>query len=420
MLAFPLSASSFALRGLEEGGQVSDIAMAGISGEGGKLSSFMGEKGLVVIYWATWSSRSPGLLVFAEKELKRYEPLGLKFLAVNADHQEMKSEEIAAVKAKAEELSLSFPVVLDAGLRGYDEIGIIGTPTTLILSPDLTLADAYPGFPSVARDDLPDRLDAFLGIVKEKKPEKTRYLLEHKPKNYALQYYNMGKMLFSLSRSPSGELHGVPGSAIDRLDEAIKRDPDFFRPYLLKAIIYDLAKEGGKRDAVLQELKGRDFQEVYEWRILGFGYLYMGMDALAADYFQLLASQAPEDPGVLFGQAVVSARQGDGASARRALSALSKNPEAARELGFEYAALFTPEGAIVPGADAELASSLGILLGIDKKKEGTLREDAPVQANSLSAAPSTPGAAPAGSDNAAPVPAEPAGSAGAPPGGTSR
>ena len=58
ILSFPLSASSFALRGLTEGDKITDIAFAGISGEGGKLSSFAGEKGLVVIYWATWSSRS--------------------------------------------------------------------------------------------------------------------------------------------------------------------------------------------------------------------------------------------------------------------------------------------------------------------------------------------------------------------------
>jgi len=45
MLAFPLSASSFALRGLEEGGQVSDIAMAGISGEGGSSPPSWGRRG---------------------------------------------------------------------------------------------------------------------------------------------------------------------------------------------------------------------------------------------------------------------------------------------------------------------------------------------------------------------------------------
>lgn len=373
ILAFPVPASSFALRGLAKGDKVPDIAMAGISGEGGKLSSFAGEKGLVVIYWATWNSRSPGLLTFAEKELERYEELGLSFLAVNADHREMTSEEIAAVKAKAAELDLSFPVVLDAGLRGYDEIGIISVPTTLILRPDLTLADAYPGFPSVARDDIPGRLDAFLGIAGEKPPGRTRYLAERRPENGALESYDLGKRTFLLSRSPSGKLHDVPGTAIDRLDEAVRRDPDFFRPYLLKAIIYDLARAGERRDKALQELEGRDFQEVYERRTLGFGYLYMGMDDPAADCFRLLSSQVPEDPGVLFGLAVASARTGDAASARRALEALGRNPAAARELGFDPAALFTPAGENAPGTAEDLRSALEILLGIAKPKGVTTR-----------------------------------------------
>ena len=93
-------ASAFALRGLEPGAKVPDIELMGISGEGGKLSSFAGPKGLVVIYWATWSSRSPAILQFAEKELRRYEKLGMNIIAVNADHQEMKAEDFAAVREK--------------------------------------------------------------------------------------------------------------------------------------------------------------------------------------------------------------------------------------------------------------------------------------------------------------------------------
>ncbi len=378
VFAFPLSAASFALRGLEKGAKVSDIELAGITVDGGKLSSFSGEKGLVVIYWSTWSSRSPAILSFAEKELRRYEEKGIRILAINADHQEMRSEDIAAVKAKAAELGLSFPVVLDAGLKGYNELGVISTPTTLILAKDLTIVDAYPGFPSVARDDIPDRLDDFLGIPKRKRAEKTQYLLDHKPKNHALQYYNLGKTMFSFARSPSGELRSVPGNSIERLDEAIRRDPDFFRPYLLKAIIYDLAKDRAGRDAALAEIAKRDFQEVYERRVLGFGYLFLGMDNTASDYFRMLSSQVPDDPGVLFGQAVASARQGDASAARQALEGLRKNPDAAEALGFDYAAFFTGSGDLAAGAEAGLKASLGALLEIEKKSQGGIRKDAPV------------------------------------------
>ena len=149
-------ASAFALRGIEAGGKVPDIELSGINIEGGKLSSFVGPKGLVVVYWATWSSRSPAILQFAEKELRRYANLGLNVIAVNADHQEMKAEDFAAVREMVKELGLTLPVLYDKGLVGYNEIGVISTPTTLILDNTLAVKDAYPGFPSVAKDDIPE------------------------------------------------------------------------------------------------------------------------------------------------------------------------------------------------------------------------------------------------------------------------
>ena len=67
------SASAFALRTLEQGAKAPDIELMGVNGEGAKLSSLVGAKGLVVVYWATWSSRSPAILQFAEQELRKYE-----------------------------------------------------------------------------------------------------------------------------------------------------------------------------------------------------------------------------------------------------------------------------------------------------------------------------------------------------------
>ena len=368
MLVFPLSASSFALRNMEKGAKVADLEYAGVTGAGGKLSSFTGEKGVIVIYWATWSSRSPAILEFAEKTLRKYEKLGLTLLAVNADHEEMKAEDVAAVKAKAAELGISFPVVLDVGLKGYNAIGIISMPTPLILDKSLKVVDAYPGFPSVARDDIPERIDAFLGIPREKRPEKAQYLLDHKPKNYALQYYNLGRQMFLLGRSPSGELKGVPETAIERLDEAIRRDPEFFRPYLLKAIIFDLAKAGARRDEALNELAKRDFQEPYERRVIGLGYLYLGMDGPAADHFRTLAGLSPDDPGVLFGQAVAATRRNDGPAAKKAMDALRGKASAAAELGFDPGAFIDDAGALKPGTEMELRRAVGVLLEIERPR----------------------------------------------------
>jgi peroxiredoxin len=374
------NASALALRTLEQGAKVPDIDLMGISVEGGKLSSFVGPRGLVVIYWATWSSRSPAILQFAEKELRRYEKLGLNVIAVNADHQEMKAEDFAAVREKVKELGLTIPVLHDKGLVGYNAIGIISTPTTLVLDNTLAAKDAYPGFPSVAQDDIPERIDAFLGVVREKRAENAQYFLDHKPKNYALQYYNLGKRIFLGALSPSGELRGgVPQSAIDRLDEAIKRDPDFFRPYLLKAIVYHAAKERALRDSALDNIRKREFQEPYEHRVLALGYLEMGMDNSASDHLNALMSLSADDPAGLFGQTVLSTRRKDAAAAKKAATALLKNPKSREVLGEDPAALFTPEGAVKPGAERVVRDTLVRLLDIEKKGQGMIRSDAPVQ-----------------------------------------
>ena len=374
------NASALALRTLEQGAKVPDIDLTGISVEGGKLSSFVGPRGLVVVYWATWSSRSPAILQFADRELRRYVKLGLNVIAVNADHQEMKAEDFAAVREKVKELGLTIPVLHDKGLVGYNAIGIISTPTTLVLDNTLAVKDAYPGFPSVARDDIPERIDAFLGIVREKRPNGVQYLLDHKPKNYALQYYNLGKRIFVGALSPSGELRrGVPQDAIDRLDEAIRRDPEYFRPYLLKAIIYHAAKEHALRDSMLDNIRKREFQEPYEHRVLALGYLEMGMDNNASDHLKLLFSLAPDDPAGLFGQAVLSGRRNDPVSAKKAVAALTANPKSKEVLGDDPSALFTAEGGVKPGAERAVRDTLDRLLDIEKKGQGMIRSDAPVQ-----------------------------------------
>ena len=270
LMLLQVSNTAFALRGLEKGAQIPDLEFVGVSGPGGKLSSFAGSRGVVAIYWATWSSRSVEMLAFAEKELKRYEKSGLKFVAIDADHAEMPGEALAQVRNVAEAAGVSFPVVLDPGLRGYNEIGIISVPTLLVLDGGLRVVEAYPGFPSVARDEIPEKLDAFLGIARQKRPEATEYLLAHTPKNHALQYFNLGKRLFHVARTGKGLLPVVPENAIEKLDEAIRRDPDYLDPLLLKAVVFNEAKDYGRRDEALRELAKRGLRDDHERTLAGF------------------------------------------------------------------------------------------------------------------------------------------------------
>lgn len=157
-------AGSFPLRELKKGDAIQDIAFVGLTADSGALSSFAGEKGLIVIYWSTSSALSSEMLRFAEKELLRYAGHGMNLLAVDADAREMRIEDLSAVRAQAATMGLSFPVVLDAARKGFDGAGIEDVPTVVVLDKDLRIVDAFAGTSPAVRSAIVESVDAFLGF----------------------------------------------------------------------------------------------------------------------------------------------------------------------------------------------------------------------------------------------------------------
>lgn len=366
LITVPFSGSCSALRSVEVGQDFPDLELKGLSGDASKLTAFMGEKGVVAIYWATWSSHSLDFLAFAEKSLKGYEAKGIKVVGINVEHQEMKVEDMDVVKAKVAELGITFPVVIDPGLVGYDKIGVVSTPTTVVVSKDMKLVEVFPGFPTSAREDVPARLDAMLGIVKEEKTAEAKTLLEKPPKGGALQMYNLGKKLLLSSRSLSGELKALPDSALARLDDAIRKDPDYVRPYVAKSFVYHLAKETEKRDAVIAEMKARGFKEPMEKRLMALVYLRMDMDAAATE---MLVDADGTDLATIFAKALLLARKSD-PGAKGAVDALKADPKAAEVLGADPASLFADDGKVKPDASDSVAVTLERLLDLAKGGQG--------------------------------------------------
>jgi tetratricopeptide (TPR) repeat protein len=119
--------------------------------------------------------------------------------------------------------SLSLPVIVDAQLELYNEIGIIVLPTSLFFKPDGTLDYKYPSLPSSAESDLKKDLEIKLGIAKETTEEEDthRGKLAYQPKNNALLYYNMGKRIHE---------RGFPEKAKAKHIEALQKDPDYADP----------------------------------------------------------------------------------------------------------------------------------------------------------------------------------------------
>ena len=127
---------------------------------------------------------------------------------------------------------MTLPVIVDAGLELFNEIGVIVLPTTLFFKPDGTLDYKYAGLPSSAELDLKDDLEAKLGIEKEAPEDrKAATRLAYLPKNNALLFFNLGKRYHE---------KGSPEKAQGKYIEALQKDPDYDDPLrALESIFFD-------------------------------------------------------------------------------------------------------------------------------------------------------------------------------------
>jgi hypothetical protein len=247
-------------------------------------------------------------------------------------------------------------------------VGVISTPTTLLVRKDLALAEDYPGFPSIARDEIPERVASFLG----KKPAETKgpVVAEKVPRNHALMYYNLGKRLFQIARSSrTGKLAGVPDGAVAKLDEAIARDPAYARPKVLKAIVYHLAGQGAKRDELLAAIEKEGWTDPGDRRLLALAYLYVGQDGKAEALLPSLEKGLPGDPALPLARGILAARKKDGAGVAAAVKALSADPRAKEVLGADPAAIFAT-GYAAQESEARMGGALEKVLGFAPEERG--------------------------------------------------
>jgi tetratricopeptide (TPR) repeat protein len=177
----------------------------------------------VVVFWGTWSPRSAKALEIWQRFGDRYAQHGVQVITVNADHQHMEAGDIEKVRQYVTDHEISLPVIVDSELEFFNEIGVIVLPTTMFFKPDGTLDYKYPGLPSSAELDLKEDLEIKLGIAKETTEEEaaSRGKLAYQPKNNALLFYNMGKILHR---------KGFPQKAKAKYIEALQKDPDYEDP----------------------------------------------------------------------------------------------------------------------------------------------------------------------------------------------
>ncbi|MEH7671119.1 TlpA disulfide reductase family protein [Bacillus pumilus] len=112
--------------GLEKGDQAPDFELKTLDGQTASLSDYKGKK-VLVNFWATWCK--PCRTEMPELDAIRSEYDQVEVLAVNLTTTEKSEDHVAAF---ADELKLSFPILLDQkGIQARYQV--LSYPTTYIL-----------------------------------------------------------------------------------------------------------------------------------------------------------------------------------------------------------------------------------------------------------------------------------------------
>ena len=247
LYAAPKAAAAF--RNIQGGMEAPGFALPDLSGGEVSLDAFKKEKAVLLVFWATWSERSLRELADVEKMLAEYGPRGMKALAVNVDHEHMTDEDRRAVRAKAEELRLSYPVLFDAGLSTFRGYGVVAVPSTAILAEGAVIRNAFNGYPTFALRDMRDQVEILLGMKKEEEAAATaKAETGHKPAHLALLNYNLGRRLYASRMVEMAE---------PKVRKAAEADPEWAAPRMLLGEIL-LARAG--KDPKRAEAAVREFE----------------------------------------------------------------------------------------------------------------------------------------------------------------
>ena len=196
-----------ALEGLQVGMKAPIFKLKDLSGKEFALADLRDSQTAVVIFWANWSDHSAAVLERVERLYRKYKKEKLGVLAVNVEKQQLTPEDLSEIKKSVARLGVTFPVLIDEGLRVFREYGVVAVPSTVVLDKEGVIRGEMAAFPLALREDLFDLMEALAeGREIRKQEEKSGY----QPAPRAVRYYN-------LARAMTGR--GI----IDEADENLKK-----------------------------------------------------------------------------------------------------------------------------------------------------------------------------------------------------
>lgn len=219
-LLFSVSGAAAAFRNLKAGDQALPLEAEDLEGNPHTLADYGGSSALLVFFWATWSDHSLKELDDLVKLDRQYGEKGLKIIAVNVENQHLDADDLVRIEKIVREKKVLFPVLVDKGLKTFNEWGVIATPTTALVNREGTVVFELSGYPTAGYLEIDTAIRKELDLFQEEEKAAVK-APGYVPNRKAMLHFGMGKRLME---------RGLPSKALPELQEAAEADTHFPDP----------------------------------------------------------------------------------------------------------------------------------------------------------------------------------------------
>lgn len=240
---------------LHEGEDAPDFSLRDIDGNPGQFSRFADRKTVIILFWSTWSANSPNALKRFDDFYRKYGERSIQVIGINADNQTISQEDQENIKKVVKELNISFPMLLDAGLKTFHEYDVIALPSTVVITKG-KVSYGLPGLPLVGTEDMFDYLLSLAG-------EPTRKSVEPKyvPRYDAIANANLARQFLK---------KGQFEMAYPFFQKAIEKDPKYIFPYVELSRLYVQQGKNTDSENVLRKALSVEPENVVVMSELGY------------------------------------------------------------------------------------------------------------------------------------------------------
>ncbi|MBI5417282.1 TlpA family protein disulfide reductase [Candidatus Poribacteria bacterium] len=151
----------FGMSRLKLGEKVKTIDLNTQNGERFDFKKFQNKNNLIVVFWKIPEGKdfidySHSALEVLKKISLKYQSENLKIIAVYCPWGDdlITKDELETIKTIRNELDINFPILIDAGLKVYNQYGISALPSFLLIDNENVVKYILAGYPSHSAENI--------------------------------------------------------------------------------------------------------------------------------------------------------------------------------------------------------------------------------------------------------------------------